>query len=151
MLKDIAKWVQSCINCQKSMVHCHTRSPLQQFPVTSQRFENIHLDIVGSLSPSGGCTYIITFIDRFSCGPEVIPVQDIMAETIACILVSHWIARFSVPRILTIDQGQQFECHLFSALTKILGIQHIRITPYHPCSNELVERFHHNLKCHNNI
>lgn len=154
MLKDISKWTQSCIDCQKSKIHRHTRSPLQQFPVISQRFEHVHLDIVGPLPPSEGYTYLVTFIDRFSRWPEAIPVQEITAESVARTLVTHWIARFGVPRVITTDQGRQFESHLFSALLKLFGIHRIRTTPYHPSSNGLVERFHRTLKqaikCHNN-
>ena len=105
MLKDISKWARSCIDCQKSKVHLHIRSPLQQCPVTSQRFEHIHLDVVGPLPPPEEYTYIITLIDRFFRWPEAMPVQDITAETAARTFVTHWIARFGVPKILTTDQA----------------------------------------------
>ncbi|GBO31292.1 hypothetical protein AVEN_98526-1, partial [Araneus ventricosus] len=49
-------------------------------------------------------------------------------------------------------QGRQFESSLFSLLSKLLGVQKIRTTPYHPSSNGIVERFHRSLKqslrCH---
>ena len=120
----------------------HTCSPLQLFLFTSLMLKHIHLDIVGPVPLSEGCTYIITFIDRFSHWPEAIPVQDISTETVAHTLVTHWIARFGMPKILTTDQSRQFESHLFSALRKILGIWHIQVAPYHSCINKMIEKFH---------
>lgn len=154
MAKDIATWARSCLECQKAKIHRHTRSPLQQFPITSERFQHVHLDLVGPLPPSEGHTYLLTFIDRFSRWPEAVPVPDATAETAAQAFVAVWIARFGVPKLLTTDQGRQFESHLFSALNRILGIKRIRTSPYHPVANGMVERFHRTLKqalkCHEN-
>lgn len=68
------------------------------------------------------------------------------AYTIAATLTTQWIFRFGVPDLVTTDQGRQFESELFTALTKNLGNQHLRTSPYHPQANGLVERFHRTLK-----
>ncbi|GFS73224.1 pol polyprotein [Trichonephila clavipes] len=66
--------------------------------------------------------------------------------------ITNLIARFGVPTTITTDQGHQFESSLFLALARLLGLQRIRTTAYHPQSNELIEEFHHPLKaaimCH---
>ncbi|XP_050548273.1 uncharacterized protein LOC126909907, partial [Daktulosphaira vitifoliae] len=95
---------------------------------------------------SRGCTYCLTAIDRFSRWPEVFPIQDISAETIARTLFEGWIARYGVMERLTTDQGRQFESTLFTAVTQILGFRRIRTSAYHPPANGLVERFHRSLK-----
>ncbi|GFW38326.1 transposon Tf2-9 polyprotein [Trichonephila clavipes] len=65
---DVAKWARYCLACQKSKIHRHTRSPLSSFQEPSQRFDHVHLDLIGPLPPSNGYTYCLTMIDRFQSG-----------------------------------------------------------------------------------
>ncbi|GFV19011.1 retrovirus-related Pol polyprotein from transposon 412 [Trichonephila clavipes] len=149
---DVAKWARHCLACQKSKIHRHTRSPLSSFQEPSQRFDHVHLDLIGSLPPSNGYTYCLTMIDRFSKWPEAQPLKDITAETVAKAFFSSWVSRFGTPAILTTDRGRQFESSLFKALSKLLGVQKCRTTGYHPQANGMIEELHRPLKsaikCH---
>ncbi|GFW95180.1 hypothetical protein TNCV_313841 [Trichonephila clavipes] len=122
---DVAKWARHCLACQKSKIHRHTRSPLSSFQEPSQRFDPVHLDLIGPLPPSNGYTYCLTMIDRFSKWPEAQPLKDISAE------------RPSFP---------------LGSLSKLLGVQKCRTTGYHPQANGMIEELHRPLKsaikCH---
>lgn len=144
--KDIGNWVKSCVPCQRCKVTKHTRTPVSTFEPTLHRLEQVHLDLIGPLPPSGGNVYCLTMIDRVTRWLEVIPLPDMRAETVANAFITHWIARFGCPSKITTDQGRQFESELAHRIFLYFGIKRIRTTAYHPQSNGLIENSHRTLK-----
>ncbi|GFS79252.1 transposon Tf2-9 polyprotein [Nephila pilipes] len=125
MLKDITKWTRCCIACHRSQVQRHTVSPIQPFAPTVERFQHVHVDLVGPFPPSDGFTFLLTCIDRYTRWPEVIPLSDISGEAVAKSFIANWISRFGVPAIITTNQGGQFHSHLLHSLKF-----HVRNTAY---------------------
>lgn len=152
--RDCRKWSQTCTDCQRNKITRHTSSPLSQFPLSSDRFSHIHMDIVGPLPCSYDYRYCLTVIDRFTRWPEAFPLVDITAESCARAFISGWVARFGCPNTITTDRGRQFESQLFKSICSLIGATHRPTTAYHPACNGMVERLHRQLKasikCHNN-
>jgi len=144
--KDCTRWAKCCIQCQKAKVHRHTLSPFQKFDIPAVRFRQVHIDLIGPLPLVIGNRYCLTCVDRCTSWPEVIPLPDMLTETVAEAFFNTWVSRFGIPEKITTDQGRQFESNLFTTFTNLLGIKRSRTTPYHPQANGKIERFHRTLK-----
>ena len=145
MRSDVKKWTAECQGCQKNKITRHVKPTLMHFP-TGNRFDIIHVDLVGPLPVDQGYTHLLTIIDRKTRWFEVIPLKTINADAVTNKIISEWIARYGVPNTMITDRGGQFESQIFGKISSQLGIKHHRTTSYHPQANGLVERFHRTLK-----
>lgn len=84
-------------------------------------------------------------IDSFFKWVEVALMKTTRTEKTMKI-VEEWIARNEVPKQIVIDNGQQFISKKFENGCKKWGIQHIKVTPYHPQSNGMIEWLINTLK-----
>ena len=143
---DIAKWCRSCKGCQTAKISRHNRPVFGKFAEPTERFDHVHIDIVGPLPYSDGFRYLLTCVDRFTRWSGAIPLVNIRAKTVADAFFSGWIAGFGTPATITTDRGAQFESKLWDYLCNQFGIVRNCTTSYHPQSNGMVERFHCQLK-----
>jgi len=146
MNSDVWRRAHSCLQCQKAKVHCHITTPLATFTTPGACFDHVHIDLVGPLPTSQGCSYLLTCINRFTRWPEAIPIIGSTAETVAQAFLNGWISRFGVPSAITTNKGQQFESSLWTQLMQLLGTCRVHTIAYHPIANGLVECFHRQLK-----
>lgn len=72
--KDVRNWADSCVDCQRSKVHRHTKAPLAHFPVPERRFDHVNVDFVGPLPSSHDFTYLLTMVARTTRWPEAVPL-----------------------------------------------------------------------------
>ena len=125
-----------------SKVHRYTIAPPGIFRTPDNRFDNIHINIVGPLPPSKGYSYLLNCIACFTHWPEAFQLTNITAESVSQTFVNGWISRFWIPSTITTDRGKQFES---THLMKILGCKQKRKTAYYPIANDIIERFHRQL------
>lgn len=151
--KDSRNFARNCLHCQKNKVTRHSQTAFMRRKLPSQRFAHLNIDIIGPFPLSEGNRYCLTVIDRFTRWPDAFPMPDMTAKIVAETLVKGWISRFGCPIDIMTDLGRQFESNLFKELLRLLGVHHLRTTPYHPQSNGIIERWHRTLKsailCHN--
>jgi len=149
--RDVQKWCKECLACQSSKVGRHTKKPISYLPCPTQRFANVHMDIVGPLDPPDSHDnqkprYLLTMIDYYTRWLEVAPLIDISSKSISHSFLSCWISRFGPPVTLTTDRGTQFTSELMANLNNLLGIHHIRTCAFNPRANGAIERAHRTLK-----
>ena len=121
---------------EKAKLSIHPGYPLQL----------VAMDILGPLpeSPHKN-SYVLVVSDYFTRWTKAYAFPNQEAETVAHKLVDEFFFRFSVPEQLHSDQGRQFESNIIKEVSRLLQINKIHTTPYHPQSDGLVEQFNHTL------
>ncbi|BHF71818.1 hypothetical protein SprV_0401487900 [Sparganum proliferum] len=142
MHKDVKAYTRACITCQRSKVLRYNKAHISILPDPGARFIYVHLDVVGLLPLSSGCSYLLACAAGSIRWPEAILLNNIAAPTVVKAFLSRWVAFFGEPSTIAIDRGAQFESNLFQSLLSFLGRMRIRTTAYH----QTVKRFHLQLK-----
>jgi hypothetical protein len=132
---DIVVLAKSCIGCQK--YHRNpSKAPLHPWEWPSTPWERIHIDFAGPFMDN---MFLIS-VDAHSKWPEVIPMRKTTATKTTQALRTI-LSRNGLPEQIVSDNDSQFVSEEFQQFTKLNGITHIKSAPYHPATNELVERF----------
>ena len=141
LFREVADFCRSCQECQKSSHRRVPRSPMIPLPVITEPFERIAMDIVGPLPHSrAGHRYILVVCDYATRYPEAVPMRSIDTEHVAEELVLMF-ARVGLPREILTDQGANFTSELLAEIYRLLHIDSLRTSPYHPQTDGMVERF----------
>ncbi|XP_067442125.1 uncharacterized protein [Thunnus thynnus] len=144
---DTVKYCQSCPQCQLTAPgRKGDRAPLISMPIIDTPFSRIAMDIVGPLErSSAGHKYILVVCDYATRYPEAFPLKKIKARQIVNCLIQLF-SRVGIPKEIITDQGTNFTSSLLKEVYRLLGIQGVKTSPYHPQTDGLVERFNKTLK-----
>ena len=146
MARDITKWCTECPECQKGARVINNRVPLIPLPVISTPFTRMAFDLVGPLPRTKrGNKYILTCMCLGSKYPEAIPLKQVDVETVAEGMLEVF-SRTGIPCEILTDQGSVFTGRLMKELCSVLGISHLKTSPYLPQIDGCLERWHSSLK-----
>ena len=146
MSVDAKKLCSQCVSCQKASRARVPKAPLQPLPVLDVPFSKLAFDLVGPLPRTkSGYKYLLTSICLASKYPDAIPLKRVDVESVAEGLCEIF-SRTGIPSQILTDQGSVFTSKLTKQLCSILGIKHVKSSPYHPESNGCLERWHATLK-----
>ena len=120
-------------------------SPLKPIPV-SHPFQILGIDVMDLPTTDRGNSHVVVVQDLFTKWPFAFAVPDQKTERIARRLVEEVIPCFGVPEALLSDRGRNLLSHLMKELCKMLGIEKLNTTAYHPQCDGAVERFNRTLK-----
>ncbi|XP_042148104.1 uncharacterized protein LOC120842647 [Ixodes scapularis] len=148
MHAECKRFVASCDACQRTSPRGNTRKvPLKKVPVIDTPFQRVAIDIVGPLSPRSdrGNRYVLTMVDYATRYPDAVALPSIETERVAEALVEMF-SRVGVPKEILSDRGTNFTSELMKEVSRLLSVNQLHTTPYHPMANGLVEKFNGTLK-----
>ena len=122
-----------------------------QLIICTEPMELVHVDYVGmevtvSTLEKPVVKNVLVIIDHFTRYVQAYVTRNQTARTTARVLYNEYFSVFGFPQRLMSDQGTGFTSKVMAAMCSLLGIEKIRITPYHPQSNGSAKRVHQMLQ-----
>lgn len=105
-----------------------------------------HLDI-SYVNLAGTFYFLITVLDGYSRYIVHTEIRENMREFDTEVVVQRALEKYpgEHPRIIT-DNGPQFVARDFKEFIRLMGLTHVRTSPYYPQSNGKLERWHGSIK-----
>lgn len=139
-IREQVRWYcAACPECQRTQPKGPLGGGLIPLPIIGVQFERMGIDLVRPLPPAqGGYTHILVLVDYTTRYPEAVPLQRTGATAIArgLIRMFSWVG---FPKEVITDQGTNFMSRVLRELWKLLKVQPLRTSIYHPQTNGLVE------------
>ena len=141
--------LQNCGRCKQFEAKCQL--PGMEPIMCTQPMELVHIDYIGmevtvSTKEKLVVRNILVVVDHFTRYVQAFVTKNHMAFTTARVLYNNFFSVFRFPQRLMSDQGTEFTGDVTAAMCKLLGIEKIRTTPYHPQGNGSAERVHQTLQ-----
>ena len=139
-LEDVTNWVRSCDACNEHSVKQFVNRPLNPI-ISEERFELVTYDLAGPFTPSKGNNnlYALIIVDHFSKWPEIVPLRNIRASTIATAIFEEWCCRYGVMTQLHSDGANNVHGHVLKELCDIIGTVKSKSSRLHPQGDGMSE------------
>ena len=132
--RDVEAYIKSCTSCARNK--SSTQAPagfLHPMPIPLDRFSELALDFVGTLTPSKGFDTILVMVDRLTDYAKFEPTHSTAtAADIADLVYRSWYRQFGLPKAMTSDRDKLFTSKFWKELHKRIRIDLRMSTSYHP-------------------
>ncbi|OMJ11692.1 Transposon Tf2-6 polyprotein [Smittium culicis] len=147
MSRDVFGYIQSCRICQLTK-HSTLQAPGDLQPIiVLEPFKMVSIDHAGPFpTTEKGNRYILDITDLLTRWVDAVAVPDASTETTIKALEKRLIVPHGCPNELLSDNGSSFTSQQMQILRHKYGIKQIFISPYHPKTNGMTERFNRTLK-----
>ena len=150
MRKTVEQYVRNCHTCSRSK---SSRSGpygvLKSLPVPSGRWKDISMDFVTGLPESNGFDAILVVVDRLTKMRHFIPTNTtIGAIGTADLLMRHIYKLHGLPDTIVSDRGPQFAADAQRQICRVLGIQRLLSTAFHPQTDGQTEIANAAMECY---
>ncbi|XP_063828984.1 uncharacterized protein K02A2.6-like [Ostrinia nubilalis] len=139
MDREIERIVAECEQCQA--VRNNPPGDPQVWIPTEKPWSRVHVDFAG---PFQGKTFLV-LIDSHSKWLEAEIISSMSSGTVITILRKIFASQ-GLPDVLVSDNGRAFSSEEFNIFLKKNSIKHLYSPPYHPATNDQIERAIQTLK-----
>ena len=138
----VTKYVKSCEICKRNKHFSSVQSKMIKTSTPCKSFDIVAIDTIGPFTMSSkGNRYAVTIQCDLSKYVIAIPVPDKSADTIARAVVEGCILIYGPMKAIRTDQGTEYK-GIFESVCKLLNIDRILATAYHPQTLGALERNH---------
>ena len=135
MATDVREHIRTCERCTHFKLP-HERAEMMTI-TSSYPLELIYLDflMIGTKNNSNKNVNVLIVTDHFTryAAAYITPKQT--APIVAMVLWENCLVNYGWPEKILTDQRKNFESSLVRELYKLVGVQKLRTTPYHPETN----------------
>ena len=145
LIKDVHKYVNSCVHCQMRKPGHRIRAPLLPIPVTGL-FDRIAIDFCGPFHVTkSGNSYVLVITEYLSKFAWAFPTKNMTAITVANILFEHIFTNYGFPNVILSDQGPCFNSQIMREFCRFFDVSKRFGTAYRPQTQGIVEKFNSTL------
>lgn len=141
MHADVMNHVKSCEPCAaRKTPHNPRPAEQQRRPPVWAPFQRMSVDFMKLGQTQSGNDRLLVFCDHLTRWVEAFPTRGEDTTVVAEHLYKYIICRYGCPQELLSDQGPSFVSAVTRELCRVMRVNKVQTTAYHPQANGVVER-----------
>jgi len=147
MRQDVLRRVQDCEVCAREQPLRRHQGELQPLAIPDARAVDWTMDFITGFPNIDGYDAILVAVDRLTKFAVFIPTtKTVTAAGVADLVVKRLVAFFGLPRSIVTDRDTVFTATFWRHLLRIMGIEQLLSTAYHPETDGQTERVNQTLQ-----